>query len=72
MNDTLDLGGDRTITSLFTGINALSCIRLLIVIELLIKFFKIGSIVGILYYKRDDVIDQNLKVFLIFVRIQFI
>lgn len=65
MNDTLDLGSDRTITSLFTGINALSCIRLLIVIELLIKFFKIGSIVGILYYKRDDVIDQNLKVFLI-------
>ena len=65
MDEPVDLSNQNMhLGRYFSGLNALCCIRLLVCIELSIKAFKIISIGIILIIKRNDYVEQNLKLFL--------
>lgn len=64
MEAPVHLNSDPHVRRYFSGINALSCIRFLICCELSVKAFKIISIGIILWIKRNEVVEQNLKIFL--------
>lgn len=64
MNENIEETGTRHIRRFVERINALTCIRFLIILELLIKCFKIISIALILYIKRNEECEVPLKLFL--------
>lgn len=64
MNEDLESSSERRVRRFVERVNALSCIRFLIVGELLFKTFKIISIAVILFIKRNEKCEVPLKVFL--------
>lgn len=64
MNSNLSVGSEREFRRFVDRVNALSCIRFLVLLELSIKSIKIVSIGAILYIKRDEVCEAPLKLFL--------
>lgn len=64
MNSSLSVTSGREFRRFIDRINALSCIRFLVILELFIKLLKVISIGIILYIKRDEACEVPLKVFL--------
>ncbi|KAL6121706.1 hypothetical protein NUSPORA_01336 [Nucleospora cyclopteri] len=64
MDTGTEFNDEQEVRQYFDRINALSCIRFLIIAELFIKIFKIVTILIILYLKMNEYVEQNLKIFL--------
>lgn len=64
MNSSLSVGTEREFRRFASRVNALSCIRFLVILELVVKTIKVSSISAILYIKRDEECEVPLKLFL--------
>lgn len=64
MESSLSVGSEREFRRFVDRVNALSCIRFLVILELIIKVAKILSIGTILYIKRNEECEVPLKLFL--------
>ena len=64
MNSSLSVGSEREFRRFVDRVNALSCIRFLILLELAIKAIKVASIGIVLYIKRNEECEVPLKLFL--------
>lgn len=64
MNSSLSVDTEREFRRFVDRVNALSCIRFLVILELVIKALKVTSIGAILYIKRNEECEVPLKLFL--------
>ena len=64
MNSDVSLNSVRQFRRFVDRVNALSCIRFLIITELLVKVFKVLSIAVVLYIKRNERVEVTIKLFL--------
>jgi Ring finger domain len=64
MNNELNVNNEREFRRFIDRVNALSCIRFLIIMELIIKALKVISIAIVLYIKRNEECKVPLKLFL--------
>lgn len=65
MDSTLSVASENDLGQFVGQINALSCIRFLIILELIVKSIKVISISLILYIKKDEKCEVPLKIFLL-------
>lgn len=64
MNNSSNQTSGRDFRRFIDRVNALSCIKFLIALEIIVKFIKVVSITIILYIKRNEECEVPLKIFL--------
>ncbi|KAI4292253.1 hypothetical protein PAPHI01_1527 [Pancytospora philotis] len=64
MDSEVSVESAQSFRRYFSRVNALSCVRFLVMLELVVKVLKVASISVTLYIKRHEKVEAPLKVFL--------